>query len=79
MNQIARAIKIGKNKETAGDLIDQGRCPVCSEPILPSQVAAMDELSRREFIISGLCQKCQDITFSPPPKSRQEVLDEAGS
>ena len=63
MLQAVREIKIGNNKETAGDLIDQGRCPICSEPILPSEVAAMDELSRREFIISGLCQKCQDITF----------------
>jgi hypothetical protein len=24
-----------------------------------------DDLSRKEFWISGMCQKCQDVTFDP--------------
>jgi len=73
MLEALKGMKIGNNKETAGDLIDQGRCPICSQPVGEFK----DELSRREFKISGLCQACQDITFAPPPKSRQEVLDAA--
>ena len=60
MNQIAREIKIGKNKETAGDLIDQGRCPICCQIV----GKFTDELSRLESKISGLCQACQDVTFN---------------
>jgi hypothetical protein len=26
-----------------------------------------DELSRKEFAISGLCQKCQDVVFKEEP------------
>ena len=63
MLEAVKGIKIGNNKETAGDLIDQGRCPICVKPVCPKDVSNMDELSRREFIISGLCQTCQDVTF----------------
>jgi hypothetical protein len=62
MNQIARAMKIGKSLETAGDLIDQGRCPVCGEPVTPTP-GFRDELSIQEFKISGMCQGCQDEIF----------------
>ncbi len=35
-------------------------CTFCKKPA----VNFKDELSRREFAISGLCQECQDETFS---------------
>lgn len=38
-----------------------GNCPFCREPIL--EHGFRDELSLREYRISGLCQKCQDQTF----------------
>ena len=41
-------------------LIDQGKCPFCGEQINP---VFRDELSLKEFKISGLCQECQDKTF----------------
>lgn len=41
--------------------IDVGRCPFCDELIDESKFK--DKLSRDEFRISGLCQKCQDETF----------------
>lgn len=44
--------------------VEQGLCLFCNEPI--DQAAFRDELSRREFRISGLCQKCQDDTFGTP-------------
>jgi hypothetical protein len=39
--------------------IDAGNCPVCKQPITEFR----NELSKREFGISGLCQKCQDSVF----------------
>lgn len=39
--------------------IENGKCPFCNEPIGEFR----DEVSRKEFKISGLCQKCQDGTF----------------
>ena len=38
-----------------------GKCPFCREVIDLSSFR--DDLSYREFEISGLCQKCQDDTF----------------
>lgn len=37
-------------------------CNICGkEIILPFR----DRLSEREYQISGMCQDCQDVTFSP--------------
>jgi hypothetical protein len=36
-------------------------CVRCGKPA----VEFTDELSRREFAISGLCQECQDFIFNP--------------
>ena len=35
--------------------VEQGDCPLCKHKV--------DELSRKEFEISGLCQSCQDDIF----------------
>lgn len=40
---------------------DKGLCPFCGKEI--NLEAFRDELSRKEFNISGLCQTCQDETF----------------
>ena len=39
----------------------RGECPMCGAAEAASTIT--DELSRKEFHISGLCQKCQDLTF----------------
>lgn len=39
----------------------KGQCPFCGEDI--NYTEFRDDLSRKEFTISGLCQKCQDDTF----------------
>jgi len=70
-------MKIGKSGETAGDLRDQGRCPMCTLPVVKADFKT--PLDMRESQISGLCQGCIDVTFAEPPKSRQEVLDEAAN
>jgi endogenous inhibitor of DNA gyrase (YacG/DUF329 family) len=39
-------------------------CPTCGQPISKFR----DELSEREFRISGMCQECQDEVFSEVPE-----------
>jgi hypothetical protein len=41
------------------DAIMDGRCPVCETHVDGQEFR--DELSRKEFKVSGLCQKCQSI------------------
>ena len=40
--------------------VKKGLCPFCHTEVGEFR----DELSRKEYTISGLCQKCQDETFS---------------
>ena len=41
---------------------DNKRCPFCDKPINPETDFRNDQ-SKKEFFISGLCQKCQDGVF----------------
>jgi hypothetical protein len=48
-------------------------CPICSKPAtvtprndLPRAFLFRDELSAREYRISGMCQDCQDSIFVEP-------------
>jgi hypothetical protein len=43
-------------------LKEEGKCPTCKLPIKDADF--VDRLSRREFEISGMCQKCQDEIFN---------------
>lgn len=40
---------------------DEGLCPFCNKEV--SEDEFRDELSLKEYRISGLCQKCQDEVF----------------
>ena len=40
----------------------EGECPSCGAIINP-ETDFRDELSRKEYHISGLCQECQDQVF----------------
>jgi uncharacterized CHY-type Zn-finger protein len=42
-------------------LTQQGNCPTCRKPINDDDFK--DELSRKEYTISGMCQVCQDKVF----------------
>lgn len=42
--------------------IAQTKCPFCGKKI-DIKTEFCDEISRREYKISGLCQHCQDETF----------------
>jgi hypothetical protein len=45
----------------ASTSIENDICVSCGAPA----VEFSDEISKREFSISGLCQKCQDVVFAP--------------
>ena len=40
--------------------IEKKICPLCNKPIKEFR----DPLSKKEYEISGMCQECQDKTFS---------------
>jgi len=41
--------------------VENGKCPICHCKIKMKDFK--NEISKREFKISGLCQKCQDKVF----------------
>lgn len=45
----------------AGKHIQDGKCPLCSAKINAKDFK--DETSKKEYSISGMCQKCQDKIF----------------
>ena len=47
---------------------DSGLCPICKSEIADFT----DALSYKEFLISGLCQSCQDRVFGEPKELKQE-------
>ena len=51
---------VGFEKEV--NMVELSRCPFCGERVIPGSFK--DEISEREFRISGLCQSCQDDTFT---------------
>ncbi len=55
LRNLARQIKPYFRKK------DKGICPFCNLKVDSNSLR--DELSKKEFKISGLCQRCQDETF----------------
>jgi len=54
---------MGLNSEA--DALEKGNCPTCDTPV--SEEAFTDELSLKEYRISGMCQTCQDRVFGGAP------------
>jgi hypothetical protein len=54
--------RLGFTKEM--QLVENRQCPLCEVTINVNDFK--DELSVKEFIISGMCQKCQDSIFTEP-------------
>ncbi len=50
---------LGFNKEIK--LIESKKCPFCKVDV--DENSFRDKLSKKEYLISGLCQNCQDKTF----------------
>lgn len=47
----------------AEGLVTSKRCATCSRPDPTKGID--DEMSKREFEISGMCINCQDVEFDP--------------
>jgi len=43
------------------DLVNQSKCPFCHKQVDPGKFR--DELTLKEYQISGICQECQDDFF----------------
>lgn len=41
-------------------LLEAGMCTNCQQPVNKDKTTFRDEISWREYLISGLCQLCQD-------------------
>ena len=52
---------LGFNNEVYNS--DRGLCALCLSPVKAENFT--DDLSKKEFNISGLCQSCQDKIFTP--------------
>lgn len=54
---------------TAGEAISTATCMACGKPV----TGFKNEISAREYEISGLCQECQDIAFADPDEDEDEI------
>jgi uncharacterized CHY-type Zn-finger protein len=43
-------------------LVEKGKCPFCKKQVDPGKFK--DELTLKEYRISGMCEECQDGFFS---------------
>lgn len=53
-------IKCGFGKEV--ERLENKQCPMCGESTANEEFK--NEISKREFKLSGLCQQCQDKAFA---------------
>tara|TARA_Y100000310_G_C20628420_1_gene787226 strand:+ start:61 stop:246 length:186 start_codon:yes stop_codon:yes gene_type:complete len=44
------------------NLVEKGKCPFCKKQVDPGKFK--DELTLKEYRISGMCEECQDGFFS---------------
>lgn len=51
--------QMGFDKEV--DAVEHGFCPLCNKPVSLNDFK--NELFKKEYGISGLCQKCQNKIF----------------
>lgn len=63
--------KVEAHKRIFGTAYDPGTCPYCDRHFDPVS-EFRDQMSIREYWVSGLCQKCQDQALGkngkqPPP------------
>ena len=58
---IEQAVKAGLIHPDTVERLKNRQCPLCSKPIDLKDFK--DELSLKEFTISGMCQECQDKIF----------------
>ena len=55
-------------RRAVNEVISSGHCSWCGAGETKVQEGLIDELSRKEYQISALCQKCQDEVFGKESK-----------
>jgi len=53
----------GLARKSRTETIRKGLCMTCDRPKLHRPAVFRDEISRKEYTISGMCQCCQDSVF----------------
>ena len=69
--QKTRLRSLGYDEEI--DLIENERCPFCKEPVKVEELRY--SRSKAEYVVSGLCQKCQDSIFECSVLDVKDVLE----
>lgn len=62
VKSIMNKLSVGMSGKTVEQNFADKTCPTCGG----DATYFKDELSEREYLISGLCQKCQDAVFNDP-------------
>ena len=57
---------------TRSTAMAQGKCVVCGGDASTFK----DDISAKEYTISGLCQECQDIAFAPYDEEEEDPCNE---
>ena len=63
----------GRLDPAAPLLVLRGFCPICGDEV----TEVRDEVSQREYRISGLCQSCQDSVFGADGEAVEVATDPA--
>ncbi len=63
-DQMGEAVQPGNFAAEWSQRLREDKCPICGNEI--KEADFRDDLSRREFALSHICQKCQDLTFVEP-------------
>jgi hypothetical protein len=61
--------QINPLRKAVNEVISSGRCAWCSSSKANVQEGFKDDLSRKEYQLSALCQKCQDDIFTEVPNA----------
>lgn len=64
-------------KRAVNEVIQSGKCTWCGAGKDKVQNGLRDELSKKEYQISALCQSCQDKVFLPPEPELWEGKNES--
>ena len=56
--------QINHLRKAVNEIISSGRCAWCSSSKVNVQDGFKDDLSRKEYQLSALCQTCQDDVFT---------------
>jgi len=72
--------QINPLRRAVNKVISSGRCAFCNASKATVQGNLRNDLSKKEYKISALCQQCQDEVFTTIDKnSRFKELEERGS